>query len=68
MNDTKCIDQVKQIMTSTPGFDIVYDRGGLRIWTCTLVMESMSTMRGDSLNTILESVFLSFAKSIGNEL
>ena len=27
MNDTKCIDQVKQIMASTPGFDIVYDRG-----------------------------------------
>ena len=26
-------------------------------------MESVSTMRGDSLNTILESVFLSFAKS-----
>ena len=27
MNDTKCIEQVKQIMESTPGFDIVYDRG-----------------------------------------
>ena len=27
MNDTKCIDQVKQIMASTPGFDIVYERG-----------------------------------------
>ena len=27
VNDTKCIDQVKQIMASTPGFDIVYDRG-----------------------------------------
>ena len=27
MNDTKCIDQVKQIMASTPGFDIVYCRG-----------------------------------------
>ena len=26
-NDTKCIEQVKQIMASTPGFDIVYDRG-----------------------------------------
>ena len=26
VNDTKCIDQVKQIMASTPGFDIVYDR------------------------------------------
>ena len=32
------------------------------------MMESMSTMRGDNLNTILESVFLSFAKSIVNEL
>ena len=27
VNETKCIDQVKQIMASTPGFDIVYDRG-----------------------------------------
>ena len=27
VNDTKCKDQVKQIMASTPGFDIVYDRG-----------------------------------------
>ena len=26
VNDTKCIEQVKQIMGSTPGFDIVYDR------------------------------------------
>ena len=27
VNDKKCIEQVKQIMESTPGFDIVYDRG-----------------------------------------
>ena len=27
VNDTKCIDQVKQIMASTSGFDIVNDRG-----------------------------------------
>ena len=27
MNDKKCIDQVKQIIASTPGFDIVYERG-----------------------------------------
>ena len=27
VNGTKCIDQVKQIMASTPRFDIVYDRG-----------------------------------------
>ena len=31
------------------------------------MMESMSTMKGESLKTTLESVFLSFAKSIGNE-
>ena len=24
---SKCIEQMKQIMASTPGFDIVYDRG-----------------------------------------
>ena len=27
VNDSKCIEQVKQIMESTPGFDIVCDRG-----------------------------------------
>ena len=27
VKDTRCIDQVKEIMASTPGFDIVYDRG-----------------------------------------
>ena len=27
VNDKKCIEQAKQIMESTPGFDIVYDRG-----------------------------------------
>ena len=27
VNDKNCIEQVKQIMASTPGFDIVYDRG-----------------------------------------
>ena len=27
VNDTKCIDQVKQIVARTPGFDNVYDRG-----------------------------------------
>ena len=26
VKDTRCIDQVKEIMASTPGFDIVYDR------------------------------------------
>ena len=27
VNDKNCIEQVKQIMASTPGFNIVYDRG-----------------------------------------
>ena len=27
VNDKKCIEQVKQIMESTPGFDIVSNRG-----------------------------------------
>ena len=27
LNDTNCIEQVKQIMASTPRVDIVYDRG-----------------------------------------
>ena len=27
VNDKNCIEQVEQIMASTPGFDIVYDRG-----------------------------------------
>ena len=27
VNDKKCIEQVKQIIASTPGFDIVYDSG-----------------------------------------
>ena len=28
VDDKKCIKQVQQIMGTTPGFDIVYDRGG----------------------------------------
>ena len=32
VNDTKCIEHVKQIMESTPGFHIVYDRGA-SYWT-----------------------------------
>ena len=31
MNDTKCVDHVKQIMASTPGFDIVDDRGAFML-------------------------------------
>ena len=27
VKDTRCIDQVKEIMASTPGFDTVYERG-----------------------------------------
>ena len=28
VNDKKCTEQVQQIMVTTPGFDIVSDRGG----------------------------------------
>ena len=31
VNDTKCIDEVKQIMANTPGFDIVYERGAYEL-------------------------------------
>ena len=62
LNDKNCIEQVKLIMASTTGCDIVLT-GELTCWAWTAMMESMSTMRGNSLNTILESVFLSFAKS-----
>ena len=31
VNDKNCIEQVKQIMASTPGFDIVYDWVSLRV-------------------------------------
>ena len=27
INDKKCIEHVQQIMGTTPGFDIVYERG-----------------------------------------
>ena len=43
VNDKNCIEQVKQIMERDP-----------TCWTWTSMMESMSTMRGDNLNTILE--------------
>ena len=31
MNDTKCVEQVEQIMASTQGFDVVYDRGAYEL-------------------------------------
>ena len=59
VNDKKCIEQVQQIMGTTPGFDIVYDRGAYVLDVdVNDGMESLSTMRGNSLNTTLESVFL----------
>ena len=54
VNDKKCTEQVKQIMESTPRFEIVCVTGEPTCWTS--MMDSVSTMRGDSLNTILESV------------
>ena len=67
VNDKKCIEQVKHIMVSTPGFDIVYDRGAF-VLDVDVNDGVYANDEGDSLNTILESVFLSLAKSIGNEL
>ena len=55
-NDTKCIEQVQQIMASTQRFDIVYDRGAY-VLDVDVIMESMSTMIGEILRATLESVF-----------
>ena len=57
VNGTKCIDQVKQIIASTPRFDIVYDRGAYVLDVDVNMMESMSTMKGKNLRATLESVF-----------
>ena len=45
VNDKKCIEQVQQIMGTTPGFDIVFDRGAYVLWAS--IMESTSTMKGE---------------------
>ena len=42
---------MKQIMASTPGFDIVYDRGG-----CVLDVD-VNDMKGENSRASLESVF-----------
>ena len=60
VNDKNCIEQVKQIIASTPGFDIVYDRGGYVL--------DVDVNDGVYVNNERQSVFLSFAKSIGKEL
>ena len=65
VTDTKrAILSVHEGCASTPGFDIVSDRE-LTCWTWMSMTEYMLTMRGNSLNTILDSVFLSFVKSNG---
>ena len=67
VNDKNCIEQVKKIMASTPGLDIVYDRGAYVLDVDVNVGVYVNNERQE-LNTILESVFLSFAKSIGRAL
>ena len=55
VNDTKCTDQVQQIMAITPGFDIVYDRGAYVLYVD--VNESMSTMKGINFHRELGTSF-----------
>ena len=55
-NDTKCVDQVKQIMANTPGFDIVYDRRAF-VKDVDANDGVMSTMKGENSRATLESVF-----------
>ena len=61
VNDNNCVGQVKQIMESTPEFDIVYDRGAY-VLDVDVNDEVYVNQRGNCLNTSLEPVFLSFAK------
>ena len=60
------LEQVKQIMASIPGFDIVYDRGDC-VLDVDVNVESVSTMKGKNSRATLESVFTWYANSIGNE-
>ena len=57
MKDTKCIDQVKQIMASTPGFDIVYDRGAYVLDVDVNDGVCVNDEKAKILRATLESVF-----------
>ena len=67
VNDTKCIDQVKQNMASTPGFDIVHDRGAC-VLDVDALMESMSMMKGQNSRATLESAFPDTQRVLGTSL
>ena len=62
VNDTKCIEQVKLIMASTPGFDIVYDRGAY-----VLDVDVNDGVNVNDERRKFESDSGRYAKSIGNE-
>ena len=66
VNDKMCIEQVKQIMESTPGFDIVCDR---RAFVLVVDVNDGVYVNDErrQFDTILESVFLSFAKSMESQ-
>ena len=56
LNDTKCIEQVKQIMASTPGFDIVYDRGAY------VLDVDVNAMKGEKFESDSGITFLAIRK------
>ena len=56
VNDTKCIEQVKQIMGAHQDSTLCVTEEPT-YWALTSTMESMSTMKGESLRATLESVF-----------
>ena len=47
-NDKKCIEQVQQILETTPGFDIVYDRGAYVINDGVYVNDERQKFESDS--------------------
>ena len=56
VNEKKCIEQVKQMMGSTPGSTSCMTEEPT-CWTHKSMMESMSTMTGENFRATLESVF-----------
>ena len=64
INDKRCIEHVQQIMETTPGFDIVYDRGA---YVLDVDVNDGVYANDESLKTTLASVFPSYAQSIGKE-
>ena len=58
VNDKKCIEQVQQIMGTTPGFDIVYDRGSYVLDPDVNDGVYVNDERRNLLRMTLESVIL----------